>query len=133
MNKPPSSAAWVQQWVAKAENDLKNAEHTLRMDPQDCPYDTVCYHAQQCAEKYLKAFLVSLNADFPKIHDIGELLALLPIPHNQMVSVEEAEKLSDYATSSRYPSDPDPLTSVEASSALSITHKIRTAVRQQLL
>jgi hypothetical protein len=37
----------VQQWVQKAENDLKNAAYTLRIG-KDCPTDTVCFHAQQC-------------------------------------------------------------------------------------
>jgi len=40
----------AKDWVQKAENDLKNAAHTLRMG-KDCPTDTVCFHAQQCVEK----------------------------------------------------------------------------------
>ena len=52
-----------------------NAEHTLTMG-EDCPYDTVCFHTQQCVEKYLKALLTYLSIDFPKIHDVGELSAL---------------------------------------------------------
>ena len=39
----------AREWVQKAENDLKNAAYTLRMG-KDCPADTVCFHAQQCAE-----------------------------------------------------------------------------------
>lgn len=62
MNGPPESLRWIRQWVEKAESDLRNAEHTLELD---CPLDTVCFHAQQCAEKYLKALLVSWGADFP--------------------------------------------------------------------
>ena len=54
MNEPPESLRWVRQWIEKAEGDLRNAEHTLTLE-QDCPLDTVCFHAQQCAEKYLKA------------------------------------------------------------------------------
>lgn len=46
----------VREWVVKAENDLKNAAHTLKMGEAG-PMDTVCFHAQQCAEKYLKASL----------------------------------------------------------------------------
>ena len=49
--------AVVREWVAKAENDLKNATHSLKLG-EDCPTDTVCFHAQQCVEKYLKAMLV---------------------------------------------------------------------------
>ena len=65
----------VSQWVEKAEHDLRNAEHTLTLQ-EDCPFDTVCYHAQQCAEKYLKAFLISKSQDFPRTHDLRLLLQL---------------------------------------------------------
>jgi len=44
-------------WIKKAENDLVAAEHLLTARPHT-PYDTICFHAQQCAEKYLKAFLI---------------------------------------------------------------------------
>ena len=47
----------ISEWVIKAENDLTTAAHTLKLG-EDCPTDTVCFHAQQCVEKYLKALLV---------------------------------------------------------------------------
>ncbi len=47
-------AAVVHEWTIKAENDLKNASHTLKLG-KECPTDTVCFHAQQCVEKYMKA------------------------------------------------------------------------------
>lgn len=50
MSAPGDVVAVVRQWVQKAENDLRNAKHTLTMG-EDCPYDTVCFHAQQCVEK----------------------------------------------------------------------------------
>jgi len=46
--------------------------HTLMLD-ENCPYDTICFHAQQCVEKYLKALLTSTHTDFPKTHDLIEL------------------------------------------------------------
>jgi len=55
----------VREWVIKAENDLKNAAHTLKMGA-DCPTDTVCFHAQQCVEKYMKAVLVMSGIFFLK-------------------------------------------------------------------
>ena len=67
----------VHEWVIKAENDLKAASHILKLG-EECPTDTVCFHAQQCVEKYLKAFLVLEGIDFPKTHDIEVLTALLP-------------------------------------------------------
>ncbi len=62
----------VRGWVEKAEGDLKNATLALSAE-KDCPADTVAFHAQQCGEKYLKAYLVLQCIDFPKTHDLGEL------------------------------------------------------------
>lgn len=44
----------VRGWVAKAEGDLENAAIVLREGPEG-PMDTVAFHAQQCAGRYLKA------------------------------------------------------------------------------
>ena len=48
----------VKLWIRKAENDLVAAEHLLTVRPHT-PYDTICFHAQQCAEKYLRLSLSS--------------------------------------------------------------------------
>ena len=69
--------AVIRQWVQKAENDLKNAAHTLKLG-KACPTDTVCFHAQQCVEKYVKALLVLHGIEFSRIHHISALLALVP-------------------------------------------------------
>jgi HEPN domain-containing protein len=76
MPEPDKVTLVIREWVNKAENDLKTAVHTLEME-DDCFTDTVCFHAQQCVEKYLKAFLVLEGIDFPKTHDIGKISALL--------------------------------------------------------
>ena len=58
MSGRPDPAFLAREWVEKAEEDLTNAEHTLTMEAH-CPFSTVCFHAQQCVEKYIKALLVS--------------------------------------------------------------------------
>ena len=67
------------EWVDKAEGDLATARRELRA--RKAPnYDAVCFHAQQAAEKYLKAYLQDQNQSPPRVHDLIELLALcLPI------------------------------------------------------
>jgi HEPN domain-containing protein len=60
-------------------------------------------HAQQCVEKYLKAFLVLEGIDFPKTHDIEVLTALLPKRVRPKLADEEQAKLTEYATVARYP------------------------------
>jgi len=54
MNERPEIYAEIRRWVEKAENDLRNGEYVLTLE-EECPTDTVCFHAHQCAEKYLKA------------------------------------------------------------------------------
>ncbi len=133
MNEPHKpSLQLVAQWVQKAENDLKTAEHTFKLPAKDCPYDTICFHAQQCVEKYLKALLTFLEIDFPKTHDVGELIQLLPPSHRPPMKIEDQEKLTFYATINRYPGVEDPLTSVEASEALTLARQTRETIREQL-
>ena len=121
----------IRQWIERAEEDLKNAEYTLTMG-EDCPFGTVCFHAQQCAEKYLKALLVSQGIDFPKVHDIPELLALVPPSIRPVLSAEEQERLTDYATVTRYPGDWEPITREDAERAVEVARKVREAVRKHL-
>lgn len=54
----------IRQWIIKAENDLKICQHELgNSDPVT---DAICFHAQQCVEKYLKAFLVFRDQNISK-------------------------------------------------------------------
>lgn len=76
MSERPRLEDLVRSWVDKAEHDLLNIENNLAA--KEIPWDTVGFHAQQCGEKYLKALLVFHRIDFPKIHDLTELYALLP-------------------------------------------------------
>jgi HEPN domain-containing protein len=120
----------VGEWVAKAENDLKNAAHTLKLG-EVCPTDTVCFHAQQCAEKYIKARLVLEGIAFPKTHDLEELVSLLPAGVEPGMTPEERDGLTDYATGARYPGwDAIPLT--EARGAVSVARRVRREIRRQL-
>ena len=98
------SIAIAREWTIKAENDFKAASHTLKIS-RGCPTDIVCFHAQQCVEKYLKAFLVIKNIDFPRTHDIEYLVSLLPENIWLRLSIEEQRRLTAYATVTRYPGD----------------------------
>jgi HEPN domain-containing protein len=99
---------------------------------EDCPYDTVCFHAQQCVEKYLKALLTYLSIDFPKIHDIGDLTDFLPSHLRPPLSEVEQERLTDYAIEARYPGDWEPITRSDAEDMVAIAHRVREAIRPHL-
>lgn len=121
----------VRQWVAKAENDLQNATHTLKLG-ETGPLDTVCFHAQQCVEKYIKALLCFYEIDFYRTHNITTLLALLPVHFQPELSAEEQERLNDYAVAVRYPDDYEPVSLAEAERAVQVARRVRTQVRRRL-
>ena len=67
------------EWVGKAEGDFATVEREARAR-KNPNYDGVCFHAQQCAEKYLKALAVELDLPFLRTHDLVILLEqLLPV------------------------------------------------------
>lgn len=121
----------VRDWIQKAENDLVTASHTLRLGKR-CPTDTVCFHAQQCVEKYLKAILILSRIDFPRTHDLGVLVLRCPIKSVFEVVPEELDRLTEYATTSRYPGDYELITLTEARRAVSIARRLRKAIRKRL-
>ena len=131
MSVQPETIKEVRKWVAKAENDLANARHTLKMK-KNCPLDTICFHAQQCAEKYVKALLVYESIEFPKTHDLRTLLHLVPVWSQLALEIKEAVKLNRYAVESRYPDDWDEFTRAEAEKAVAVAQKVRKAVRDKL-
>ena len=121
----------VSEWVHKAENDLINASAALKLGTR-CPSDTVCFHGQQCVEKYLKALLVLRARSFPKTHDIEVIVALLPPANRPPLAPEEQAQLTRYATISRYPGDyPEP-TLAEARQAVRLARRVRTWCRKLL-
>jgi len=121
----------VREWIEKAENDLKNSAYTLKMG-EGCPTDTTCFHAQQCVEKYLKAFLTLKRIDFPKTHDVGELLAMISTRARPELTIEEQRRLTAYATVTRYPGDYEPILLSEARRAVAIARRVRKEVRAQM-
>jgi HEPN domain-containing protein len=131
MNASPDVIRLVRQWIEKAEEDWRTADYTLTM-PEGTPYATICFHAQQCVEKWLKALLVLNAIAFPRIHDIGELLQLLPPDLCPELSIQEQERLTDYATTDRYPGDYEPIDREEAERAVALAGGVRSAMRQLL-
>lgn len=123
--------AEVRRWVEKAEHDLKNAEYVLGLE-EECPTDTVCFHCQQCAEKYLKAFLVHREIAFPRTHDLVVLLNLATQAGEVSLRVEKLQPLNRYSVETRYPGDWDAIEIEEARAALEMASAVREAIRTLL-
>jgi len=62
----------IERWLVKANNDLRTAQTMITVE--DPPTDTVCFHAQQCAEKALKAFLVFQDVHVERTHSLPRLV-----------------------------------------------------------
>jgi HEPN domain-containing protein len=113
-------------WVERAEEDYLMARSALRRRK---PFTySACFHAQQCAEKYLKAILVSKGVAFAKVHDLL-LLSGQCEKAGVLVAIEakQLSTLSDYAVRVRYPGD-DP-TPDEAREAVEIAKAMRRFAR----
>lgn len=120
----------VEEWVRKAEGDLQVALREFKVigSPN---YDAICFHSQQCAEKYLKAFLISQQAPFPKTHDLEALLDLaLEFQSEWEVFRNGLASLTDMGIEVRYPglfADAE-----MADECLRIAMKFREAARRDM-
>ncbi|HLH00491.1 MAG TPA: HEPN domain-containing protein [Bryobacteraceae bacterium] len=121
----------VRGWVQKAESDLDTADLILAAGKEGTA-DTAAFHAQQCVEKYLKALLTYKQLDFPKTHDVGQLLLLLPRGAGIELGVEEQRRLTLYATVTRYPGEYEPVTLEEAHRAVAMARSAREQIRKAL-
>src|SRR5436309_14219508 len=91
------------EWIAKAEADFVTAGREMRA--RNAPnYDAACFHAQQCAEKYLKARLQEEGIAFSRTHDLASLLdLLLPVEPSWAGMRSHLDRLTSYAVEFRYP------------------------------
>ena len=86
----------TREWVDKAEGDFITARRELRA--RKVPnYDAACFHAQQCAEKYLKARLQEEGIAFSRTHDLATLLdLLLPVEPSWAVMRSDLDRLTSF-------------------------------------
>ena len=109
------------EWIRVARDDLAAA----LLGPDLLRPEILCFHAQQAAEKALKAVLIDRAIDFPYTHDIGELLATLEEAGVECaVASPEANRRTRYAVITRYPGLADPVTDEEYRVALGLAEAI---------
>lgn len=131
MNRDETIKDLVAKWAKKAENDLLTAERQFLFD--DPITETVCFHCQQAAEKYLKAFLVHHQVYFTKTHKIIELLELCAtVDASFKDELQDADNLTDYAVEIRYPGAWMEPTIEDAKEALETAKKVKEFVLERL-
>ena len=121
----------VARWMEKAEQDLAVARHLFS---EDSPYlAAVGFHSQQAAEKFLKALLVRHQIEFPKTHDLDELLDLVARADVPLAeALREVVALTPYGVDTRYPGDSPEITAPDAKHAIDLAASTREAVRSSL-
>jgi HEPN domain-containing protein len=121
------TAGRFDEWIERAEEDYRAV---LALDPADLPA-IVCYHAEQCAEKYVKAALVLHGKEPPRIHDLIDLneMVVKADPRFGRV-VEHLHVLTPYSVAVRYPGMQ--VTTEDAVVAREVVTDLRTRLRSLL-
>lgn len=94
-------------------------------------HDAVCYHSQQCAEKYLKGVLQEREIAFPKTHDLLYLAELFEPSLEELAAIEAGLRvLTRMIADTRYPGFF--ATAPDSDEALSIVEQVRRLCREQI-
>ena len=130
MSGQPDRFKDVSAWIKIAEDDFRTAESLLFTE--DPAFGIICFPAQQCAEKYLKALLVWLQVDFPKTHDLVLLARLMPEDVVLSMNVAQWAFLNRCSVEPRYPGEWGSFSKEDAEEALTICRAVREEIRLRL-
>ena len=125
---PPGSP---QDWLRHAESDLALAN--LALEREEILSEQVCFHAQQAAEKALKAVLVARQQRFPPVHDLEQLLEVAQQAHITLPSWSDGLlDLTPYAVETRYPGYWEDITPDERDRAIELARLTLSWAREQI-
>ena len=117
----------VNEWVGKANADMALAEHLLS-DETAFP-SAIAFHCQQAAEKYLKALLAWRDVEFPKTHELANLIKLIETNDAKLAaSLLDVIVLTPYGVELRHPGDRPDATPDEAREAVELARQVRDAI-----
>jgi len=130
-NSPRRKKRVIERWLVKARDDSVTAQTMLE---NDLPVtDTVCFHAQRCAEKKLKAFFTFLDVHVEKTHDLARFLKLC-VEHDATWTslTNAADELNPYAGEVRYADDGRDIPVEEAARAVEMAENIMAFIQSKL-
>ena len=119
-----------EKWIQKAESDLTIVEKDIVTDSPVT--DVLCFHCQQAAEKYLKAYIVYRNQIPERTHLIERLLNICANFDPEFEKLSDAVLLTTYAVELRYPDDMYFPTLTETKKALKLAKKIKKFVLNKI-
>jgi HEPN domain-containing protein len=113
---------FVREWLSKAETDLAATRALVDATLDD--YAPAAFHAQQAAEKMLKAWMVRHQIEIPRSHDLGKLVHIIAERDREFANdLQDLDDLTAYAVEYRYPGDFSPVSLSEARDILALTEK----------
>lgn len=117
------------EWLNRAQSNLSLA----KTEGSDIYLEDLCFHAQQAAEKAIKALLIKQGVEFPYVHDLAELLTLLEQTGIKLPEmVRQGEKLTRFAVFTRYPGIASSVSHEEYAEALDLAEVIVRWVQGQI-
>lgn len=121
----------IKEWKGKAEADFEVAITLFENKRKKDIYYIAAFHCQQAIEKYLKALLICHKIDFPKIHDLVQLLNLLKNKDPFLDGISgELNMLNPFAVWFRYPGED--ITLDELKKVIKSTKVIRKILKKRL-
>ena len=117
----PEVSGEVSRWLRYAQEDLEVAEGVIQHEQV---FRVACFHAQQCAEKAIKASLIFLGIGFRKVHDLEVLSQELPDGWTLSKDPERLSWLTVWAVEPRYPGDLPEASEDDASTAVDQAREI---------
>jgi len=94
----------IREWFRFADMDMLTAEHMYEVHP--APLEVICYHCHQVAEKMQKAYLLSMQIQPPKVHDLVRLCEMCMERNPAFREIGPlCGFLSQYGIQPRYPHD----------------------------
>lgn len=126
----PDNIGAYQEWFAKANEDEKSIQAILK---ERASPSTVCFLAQQMAEKYLKGLLVLHGKAFRKVHDLLELeTALLEVLPAIRDVHTDLTLLNRYYIETRYPGNYPVFTHSDAEEAFTAASRVQEFAKKKV-
>lgn len=94
---------YINNWLFRAREDIAVMQYLEKAGVGNYT-STICFHAQQAVEKYLKAFLILHDIDFPRTHDVDYLLLECRKIDRSNFKFD-FKSLTEFGVSLRYPDD----------------------------
>lgn len=124
--QPEANLDEARRWLAQASEDLSTAERLS--NDSESPARIACFLAHLSAEKSLKAWLIASGIPFRKVHDLAELLALLPADAARRLDTADLQTLNPWSILGRYPDDVSEAAEEEALACVAAAQRVLEAV-----